>query len=571
MASHHRWGRAISVSGCLALLPVLAACGSSPRYEEPDPEVVSRLQAVDVFDEIVDATPIVDVHTHTFNARYLPLRGIAEGKRDANWLLGLVPTSVARAIADSIQEKARLRDIGQGPSAEGPRSMEDALDDASSEQGENAQDLRSEPSVQRLTAIADGTAAPRTGDVETELTELMSELGLDGPESFLKLLMLEDGQHRHRYRRAFGARPKLIVSHLMDLGPSYNQEADDKRRFLSVEEQIRRAEFFQQQGPEQGEPQTYPSEQHPDGGPGQIYFVAYNPFRDHWPDEQKDRALDIVKKAVLEHHAYGVKVYPPSGYRAARNEPFPDKPWSMFTSAPRKQWEARYGKLKDADELDERLDRLFTWCVHENVPVFTHCNTGEFQARDGYGERMADPRFWETVLKKHSELRLCFGHAGGTAFWFGDCEKEFKDWGETVYRLCTTYPNVYCEIGIHDAIVDPKAQANFVATLERLFAESPGDNKFQKKIMFGTDWYMPIGASPMAYLRGYRRALLTLGREAYVDFFCRNALHYLDVNERLGMDGARALPESIRTTLGFIENELKYAVTLLPDSADTSR
>src|SRR5258708_264566 len=34
-------------------------------------------------DPLPNETEIIDVHTHTFNARYLPLRGILLGKRDA--------------------------------------------------------------------------------------------------------------------------------------------------------------------------------------------------------------------------------------------------------------------------------------------------------------------------------------------------------------------------------------------------------------------------------------------------------------------------------------------------------
>jgi hypothetical protein len=36
---------------------------------------------------LVENAPVVDIHTHTFNARFLPIQNIALGKRDMHFSL----------------------------------------------------------------------------------------------------------------------------------------------------------------------------------------------------------------------------------------------------------------------------------------------------------------------------------------------------------------------------------------------------------------------------------------------------------------------------------------------------
>src|SRR3954462_2288662 len=64
---------------------LITGCQSSKVALNPAQQQVQReLEKIDPrTDPLPPSTPIIDVHTHTFNARYLPLRGILLGKRDA--------------------------------------------------------------------------------------------------------------------------------------------------------------------------------------------------------------------------------------------------------------------------------------------------------------------------------------------------------------------------------------------------------------------------------------------------------------------------------------------------------
>jgi predicted TIM-barrel fold metal-dependent hydrolase len=325
---------------------------------------------------------------------------------------------------------------------------------------------------------------------------------------------------------------QLMASHMMDLAPVYDQREDDEDLLPFRSQQLPRMAL--QQHHAQGR---------------MLFFAAYNPFRDHWqkdPDAGRGQALEIVKSGVQKHGAYGIKFYPPSGYRPIGNVP-PRRSFALFTRSPGRQWDARYtsqGKPLTGGDLDERTLKLFTWCQQQDLPVFAHCGTGEFEARKEYGVQMANPDFWIQLLEKHKNLhtlRLCLGHAGGPDFWFGG--GKYAEWGAKVHFLCTNYPNVYAEFGAHDMMVDDKARAVLVAKLQSLLSapREKGKYDFGKKLMYGSDWFMPMPGvrGREQYLLASQVAALEIEAGAvprrpdfYRDFMYRNSLTYLNAARR---------------------------------------
>ena len=508
--------------------------------------------------------PIVDIHTHTFNARYLPLRNIALGKRDAHFFLQFVPDPVAEAIAYLISSRTPLFDMDRGqPEALGMKqiSEEQLLQAAADECDVSYDRLANDPAVkalQRLIPVLEGESselktlsqgeAKEQRKQDAKLTKSLQNMGFEVQESslrtFLRALMARDDRQRSIYTELYGKQVELTVSHYLDLGPTYNQrpDLDADSLFLDFEtQQLKRASYFQRQ------PKS-----------GTIFFAGFNPYRDHWPSDRGTKALDLIKRAVFDPTigAYGVKFYPPSGYRPTGND-IPRRPCTLFTRHPRSQWDARYKGITDA-ELDRRMEEFLRWCEVNDVPVFAHCNTGEFEARKNYGVEMSDPVWWKAYLEKCSHenhggdpcnLRLALGHAGGSDFWFD--RGKHQDWGNTVVELCETYPNVYCEIGIFGEIAESGGRDAFVAVVSKLFKRSCGDYPFSEKVMYGTDFFMPSGASAKAYLGGFQKAFLDPGlRHHYVDFFLGNALRYLNAAERMdGQGDLPPLPESSRLVL----------------------
>ncbi len=535
---------------------------------------------------LINNTPIIDIHTHTFNAKYLPLLGIVLGKRDVSLLTMLFHSRSVRPVAQAIAAEAKLTEIKDpDPTVAGAPpglSFQQIKKEIAKQQQISPQMVEQNNAVRALGKVINeyeneiekrkDVKTPRLRDEKSaylirqmaldKSLKAMEEadlkairdalqtfgfvLEIDAVDRFLRALISPDGDQYRNYMRSYGGRAALIVSHMMDLAPVYDQKEGTDQLIDFEDEQIPRMAAFQELEDS-----------------GMIYFAAYNPFRDNWKkgNPEPGRSLKIVKDAIDKYGAYGVKVYPPSGYRPINNQ-IPSPPTALFTKHPGRQWQARYEGVT-GKALDRRLKDLLVWCEENDIPVFAHCSTGEFEARKGYGVAMAHPGYWRDYLEARSEeigrasrLRLCLGHAGGPAFWFGD-HKDRK-WGEIVVALCRKYPNVYCEIGAHEQITDKKKREYFIALLNERF-EVPTSAEFPfrlaDKMMYGTDWFMPGKVFPQIdYLLGYQLALLDPRILPYYrKFFFENALDYLAVAERIGRTDyplTPAIRERLRLLLG---------------------
>jgi predicted TIM-barrel fold metal-dependent hydrolase len=533
----------------LCLVFTLSACHSS-RLELSVRQQAVRAQLQEIAsrpDPLPARTPVIDVHTHTFNARYLPLRGILWGKRDAappfTWL---VSDRCAEMIAEALIDHTALSPAGspgiarrmgtsrvRASGTAGPvcRLFLNILDKARAAGAWNetfskrAQIQQVEKMVEEMTPaekIALKTAVRMMG-MDHHMESKSKNGGLKAAARFLWTLTQSDASLIPLYHQMHQGPPVngsiQMVSHMMDLAPVYDQTADGEMLLKFEEQQVKRMETFT------GQP-----------GASARYFVAWNPYRDHWQCGRPGNALRAVQEAIQKHGAAGVKIYPPSGYRAAGNVVHM-RPRALFTPYPGRQWDARYGKSASeaGKSLNRSIEELLLWCRDHDVPVFTHCGHGEFEARKGYGEYHAHPAYWRKFLESHPEpdgspcrLRLCLGHAGGDEFWFGG--RKFNDWGREVYEMCTRFPNVYCEITTGEMMTDPDRQAFFVDTLARLFAESAAGRPwpFARKLLYGTDWPLPDPGDPGKVLRATQNAFLHPDlRSHYQDYFAGNARRYL--------------------------------------------
>lgn len=502
---------------------------------QPSRETVQQLEAIDIDDPQfaeLRSTPIIDVHTHMFNARYLPLEGIALGKRDKFLFTHLISDELARGLTRAIVNKTpELQPIDQEARAADTKSIDLVLQQAAQECGIPYEEFSKEPAVRALRKLIEQCEKGMI-EFDPELTVLtpseksaLEKLGAVGEPSFITNLITDDRLLADRYRRVFGLQNREVytIRHMMDLGPVYNQCSDASLAQYTTT-QIERASASQ----------SLPTS-------GQLYFVAFNPFRDHWSDCQHESRspLEIAMEAIDQHQAFGVKVYPPSGYRPTDNN-IPGRPFTLFTDVPECQWDARY-QCSSNERLDELLHELLDECIRRDIPVFAHSHTGELEARNGYGLHHAHPKHWQAFLDStspdpnvdRSKLRLCFGHAGGNGHWFGT--DDHNSWGELVRDLCMKYPNVYAEVGVHGQIAKTRRRAYFVEQLLEgieLHRENPEEYPYQLmyKIMYGSDWFMPPDTSARSYIEGFEHALLHPDLNGhYQNFFFMNAVQYLNL------------------------------------------
>lgn len=543
---------------------VAVACQSKAvRLTSEQKIVLEKLRTINPeTHELPPQVPVVDVHVHTFNARYLPLRGILLGKRDALFpVTTVLSDNCSRLIAQALVDRTELgsipgqKGVARVPDTSSIRAREhpgplcrvflDLIDKAIAKGAwdrrmtmmqklqivdDIARDMSlSERIAVRAAASMMGMDEHTWGGTETE----KSVTGIQAAVRFLWIITQNDPQMAQLFREMHQGAPTkgkiTLVSHMMDLGPVYAQESDGEALLHFDTQQVRRMEYYQNQP-----------------GSGLYYFVAYNPYRTQVGGGGSDAPLALVQEAYYRHGAKGVKIYPPSGYRAAGND-IPPRPRTLFTRQPGIQWDQRYGRFGATIEaknqqLDAGMTRLLEWCIKEDVPVFAHCGYGEFEARKRYGEHHADPYYWEKFLEAHSTpgrpctLRLCLAHAGGGDYWFGT--GKHAKWGERVYDLCVRYPNVYCEISTEDSILDPERQAFFVDRMATLFSKSDGAAKskearypFSRSLLYGTDWFLPDKGKPRAVLLATQQAFLHPNlKPHYKAYFSGNAKRYLKLD-----------------------------------------
>lgn len=520
-------------------------------------------------DPLPAKTPIVDVHTHTFNARYLPLEGIILGKRDAappySWFVSdRCATIIARAVVDLTE----LGAAGTQPAVpREPERIETARKDAglicgvflklilkAIEADAWKESMSAMTRMERAETVAEHMTLPERIAVRSAVKMLGMDEAMKGmnPKDetkglvrFLWTLTQSDSDMRKLFVETAAGVPMrgepLMVSHMMDLGPVYAQTADGAQLLEFHRQQVARMEHFQAQ---------------PDAG--MLYFVAYNPYRNRGAAADTDPALDLVRDAMANHGAWGVKVYPPSGYRPTHNE-VKDRPSPWFTRHPGRQWDARYapGRPTADTTLNAELERLLLWCIANDHPVFVHCGTGEFEARKGYGVYHSDPQFWREFLQGHPErdgspckLRLCLGHGGGDDYWLGHTEHE--KWGREVVALCREFPNVYCEVTTNSELTDPSRRAFFVDRLLQSFhPPGPADPRkpysFADKLLYGTDWFLPDAAPRRDVLLSTQHTFLHPRlKPYYAQYFFGNALNFLNARARVNQPG---IPPSLRAKL----------------------
>lgn len=180
--------------------------------------------------------------------------------------------------------------------------------------------------------------------------------------------------------------------------------------------------------------------------PGRIFpFIAVNPNRPNY--------MQIMERALNGMGFVGVKLYPSLGYKI-------DSP-DMYS--------------------------VYSYCEERQIPILMHCSKGGFKHSDPYTD-YSSPKHWETILKNHKNLKICFGHFGGDEFHAGLPElDDTPPWGPMILKLMEYYPHVYADIAYHTAPMDGhKAEDTYFENLKG-YLESM---KYKDRILWGSDYFL---------------------------------------------------------------------------------
>lgn len=479
---------------------------------------------------------IIDIHTHLFNARYVPLASIiahAMG-RDSSVLadraaalleelagssyqsddLVPVPTDPDERDAyflDKIWAIARfeLENAGEGTAGLHEREDEGAASDAPdarrvmqlivdlSEVDYAAEGWKGEVPPRHpgraslVTPLATDDVFGWAGKVLRTALRIVVKL-MDPDtwghaenylEFFLTMLKSEQGLLDKVFEAyGMGLPPLQVVHFMMDMQKAYRGEKSPRYPFYP--KQLKKMEKLQADNK------------------GRVAgFSAFDPRWDDW----EARAC-----YALENGFVGFKFYPAMGYLPS-----------------------------DDPKYQDTIDAFFDFCIKNDAPVFAHCTPVGFQTRDKCGWN-AHPEKWRKVLDnpRWQNLRLCFGHAGGgdatngknhSFGWMAKADAQWDDpdnFARTVVELCVSKPHVYCELGYITELFEPGAKPTVIANFKNACA-TKGTYRFLDKVAYGSDWHMPdMVDNARAYLDFFIQLMKEHSHEEREAFFWGNALRY---------------------------------------------
>jgi hypothetical protein len=301
--------------------------------------------------------------------------------------------------------------------------------------------------------------------------------------------------------------------------------------------------------------------------PGMLNFAPFDPLRQAFAMQDGDACtpLDDLKRrwngesekcpcdpdapiimpnaCVPRRHIDGVKIYPPMGFRPYDNAEIPDSAFPVHVVA---RWNQKPNRTRSLGaQLDAALHEFYTWAQTDQVPILTHSGNS-VDAGCKFAERGA-PLQWRKVLDGNARLsngqlgpgfrnlRLCLGHFDEPAKFDPTSEHyDPQSWGHLKGGLLDEFDNVYADLSYIEEIVDPNLDSSVSAFFRalRTYAGEDGGRR-GKKILFGSDWIMfDREANKKMYFsriqRGFREASFPPG--AIEDFASENAKRYLQLS-----------------------------------------
>lgn len=224
-------------------------------------------------------------------------------------------------------------------------------------------------------------------------------------------------------------------------------------------------------------------------------YMGFDPLREvayrAGADGATISSLETTRQALSEHGFIGVKLYPPTGFRASGNKgPYP------------RRTKERLGFTPDR-ELDKALDDLYQLCVDLDAPILAHGYASNGSGPD-YANR-ADPKYWLPVFERQPELRVCLAH-------FGRFDKVSEgrenlplpeaSWEWALGSFIKEHPNqpIFADISYFSEVLDsdPKVREQLASLVKRWTREF--DPKLEH-LIFGSDWIM------LGQERGYEHYL----------------------------------------------------------------
>lgn len=529
---------ALSVTGCCGLAPRQLPDSASERMH-PSPFLLRP----ELRQLRTAATPVLDVHTHFFNAADVPVRAFLQKSvgHDQSYSLQLLLTlfapaieAVAKDLAPSAAEEWRtLQRMQQRFASMTPAAVSATLDDeaikrasvvgtalyrelkrsapdgialfnsltlgaerTSGRTGVGVDPLSEELLIRIIAESHDAIAtedSARTSDPAFNARRARAQ-GLRGLLEFAGFMLSPRYQNLNAYMKVYGAHSgSLQLAGCYASIVDFNYWLDCPAVSTHLHDQvILHAELSKLSG-------------------GFLKpLVGYNP----WVDiKENDASLKLLDIAVHQYGFVGAKIYPPMGFL----------PYGNAEAGPIESREKR----PDQQTLDRKLLAFFSYCAQRGIPVMAHANHS--MGRDLAHDALAGPAGWHklrSALATHQStgklkpLRINAGHFSGESI--GDWTRGFVELAEQ----CDGTLDLYGDTGYWEGLLMDDAVSDHLVSL--LSAASNGTCRVSEKMMFGSDWLMVSQvAGWKSYLAAFDTALdQRVSESARQAFFNGNARRF---------------------------------------------
>ena len=264
-------------------------------------------------------------------------------------------------------------------------------------------------------------------------------------------------------------------------------------------------------------------------------FVPFDPVRElafrkrmNNPDGQQEvtSSLDLVKRAIREMGFIGVKLYNTLGYRPLNNS-------GGLTPLHRQRMAVRNEKgtyLFEGDAYDQVLRELYDYCEKDGVPITAHCMLNGIEAYPGASEHFGAADLWRPVLNEFRNIKINLAHFGWNPI-SGIGYGSRQNWMRNICRMLAEYTNLYTDVSHHEVMRRNKRN-ELIKAFRRIQTEFPDSiEKIKKRILYGSDWHVLRRINKYAaFPDRYRQIMLKTGfyeEPSLPDFLGGNAMRFL--------------------------------------------
>lgn len=252
-------------------------------------------------------------------------------------------------------------------------------------------------------------------------------------------------------------------------------------------------------------------------------IVAFNPLRDV---RSSGKHLELCTNAIERHGFIGIKLYPPNGF-SPNGKVIP------------KSLDVPQNSIRDS------LLRMYHMAADHGVPVMAHSfhSLGETDEK----EDLADPKWWKEVLtlvqSTNDKLRINVAHM--TAFSGAEGKEHWAENLREVFLL----PNagyVMSDLAYHNEFLDCAGDKNciwertkMIEFLSSDLTKAPERKRIISRCMYGSDWYMLVREKSYGNLYPSIVTALKLTGEELADFSYKNALRLFGLDSPSAQTYAR--------------------------------